>query len=199
MDKFLNYVQALTEFQNETFKDATPKSSLKKMITEVDEIIIELETNIDNRTHRLEEYADVFGCLLGALIKDGFTVPDLITMAIYKLEKNKKREWISQGNGIYQHAPNDWEDQNQIVNMADKSLVLKAIKSMLPEHYECTYDEPLCCIRCKSSIGISDETEEGNQQWQIFFDTVKQYLGEYFKEIYHDTNANHSDFTVYFG
>ena len=71
---------------------------------------------------------------------------------------------------------------------------LEIVQNILPAHYDCKVVSG--GIHCKSSIGISDETKEGEEQWENAKAAFKAHLGRY-KEIFHQTCSNHSSFTIY--
>lgn len=68
------------------------------------------------------------------------------------------------------------------------------VEDILPRYYE--VNELLTgIIRCISS---KDEGIEDDNEWEIFKSLTKNYFGDSFQEIHHDTCMNHIDFTVYY-
>lgn len=66
------------------------------------------------------------------------------------------------------------------------------MQSILPDHYMC---EPRKNgVHCYSSTGI-DETDP--EHWDYIFKAIKQGFGSRFMEVYHQTSANHTKFTVF--
>lgn len=87
----------------ETFPEASPISSLLKLESEIQEVILELgfETQSANLS---EEYADCLMCLFDSAGRAGIT-PEMITQAFAKkLEKNKARKWVKNPDNSYSHV-----------------------------------------------------------------------------------------------
>lgn len=66
------------------------------------------------------------------------------------------------------------------------------VESLLPKSYNVS-ENITGVIRCTSYTGISTESK-----WSKFFEGIKEYFGESFKEVHHWTCYNHKDFTVYY-
>lgn len=75
--------------------DASAISHIIKLKHEADEVIA------DPGNH--EEYADCLIALVAGAWKSGITLDELIKATENKLLINKKRKWIKQADGIYQH------------------------------------------------------------------------------------------------
>ncbi len=76
---------------------------------------------------------------------------------------------------------------------------IKFIKNLLPSSYNVQYNALKTGIECISATGIKpDKDKEDAQHWQYIIDTIKRHFGIKFQEIYHTTNANHLNFTIYF-
>lgn len=83
----------------ETFTEATPISSLRKLETEIDEI----ERNIENGIKDPIEYADAMMCLLDSAGRDGISVEVILKAFELKLKVNKEREWAKNDDNSYSH------------------------------------------------------------------------------------------------
>ena len=68
---------------------------------------------------------------------------------------------------------------------------LKLVRFLLPG-YECT-ETKIGDIRCVSKRGFLSE-----KSWEKFFNNIKIWFGERFKEVYHEVNYNHKDFHIYY-
>ena len=69
--------------------------------------IKELRESIENQepiTVIAEEAADVLGCFFDAMQREGISLADIKLAFDKKLEKNKKRTWIFNGDGSYRHV-----------------------------------------------------------------------------------------------
>lgn len=91
----------------ETFPEATPISSLRKLEEEIKEI----EANINAGKKDPEEYADALKCLLDSAGRDGIFLPEIIRAFAVKLEKNKQRKWKKNPDNSYSHVK-DVHDTN---------------------------------------------------------------------------------------
>jgi len=80
----------ITTWQSETFPNANAFSKACHLRQEVEELIIDLES--DNPNRRLE-FADIFLLAYGAAKADGMTFQDCIDAVKEKFEINKKRKW----------------------------------------------------------------------------------------------------------
>lgn len=66
------------------------------------------------------------------------------------------------------------------------------IKQILPDHYIVKESKEKGSVHCKSSVGIEDE-----EQWGYFISALEQRFKNKLYEVFHNTNHNHADFTVY--
>jgi hypothetical protein len=66
------------------------------------------------------------------------------------------------------------------------------VQHVLPRSYDVT-EVTTGIIRCKSDRGIDDEG-----RWDKIFSSIKEYFGDSFKEVYHNTCHNHVNFNVYY-
>ncbi len=87
----------------ETFAEATPVSSLRKLEEEIKEI----ESNLDAGVKDPEEFADALMCLFDAAGRSGVTVEEIFASFAEKLEKNKKRIWKKNPDSSYSHIKNE--------------------------------------------------------------------------------------------
>ena len=103
MDVLSNIIEKHCAWCGETFTNGTAMGALTHMKREV----AELEADINNwapREQELEEFADVFGCLIDAMARRGFTHYDLTNAFYAKLVKNQGRTWVDNGDGSYSHV-----------------------------------------------------------------------------------------------
>ena len=101
MDRIIKLEHERLKWSLETFTEATPLSSLKKLRTEVDEI----EYDIQNGERRPEEYADALMCLFDSAGRQGIGPGEIIDWFEKKLEKNKTRVWKKNPDNSYSHVP----------------------------------------------------------------------------------------------
>lgn len=87
------------EWSLNTFTEATPVSSLRKLESEIKEIEADIECGIQNP----EEFADAMMCLFDAAGRHGITVQEIISSFAVKLEKNKNRKWTKNSDNSYSH------------------------------------------------------------------------------------------------
>lgn len=85
-----------------TFPEATAKSSLAKLRSEVDELEKELDSN--STANVPEEYVDVLMCLFDSAARYGLNIYDLTEAFQNKLEKNKSRQWVKNPDNTYSHV-----------------------------------------------------------------------------------------------
>ena len=83
----------------ETFTEATPIASLRKLESEIKEI----EANIVKGHRDPEEYADGIMCLFDAAGREGISVEEIIEAFEAKLAKNKARKWKKNPDNSYSH------------------------------------------------------------------------------------------------
>lgn len=83
----------------ETFEDATPISSLRKLESEIKEIEEDISKGMANPT----EYADALMCLLDSAGRQGITLEQIIKAFEYKIEVNKGREWKKNPDNLYSY------------------------------------------------------------------------------------------------
>ena len=78
------------------FPDADSIAHMKKAIAEAHEVI-------DNPSD-ITEYADCLIAIFAAAYKQNIELPELLTSIQSKLSLNKKRTWLKQSDGTYQHV-----------------------------------------------------------------------------------------------
>lgn len=72
------------------------------------------------------------------------------------------------------------------------------VKKVLPTHYTIKESKKASSIHCQSSIGL--RTKHGgddDEHWALFFLAIKKHFGSRFQEVFHNTCAWHSDFTIF--
>lgn len=84
----------------ETFPEATPSSSLIKLVGEIWEVDSDLLTGKDPT----EEYADCLMCLFDSAGRAGISVEDITRAFEKKLQKNKARVWKRNDDNTYSHV-----------------------------------------------------------------------------------------------
>jgi hypothetical protein len=90
-----------------TFKEATSISSLRKCESEIKEI----ESDIENKVRRPEEYADALMCLFDSAGRqeNPITVEEIFEAFEKKLTINENRKWTKNSDNSYSHV----KDSNQ--------------------------------------------------------------------------------------
>lgn len=82
---------------------ADPISPLEHAKEEIKEIIQSIE-DTEPRDKTLEEYADALILITGSARRKKFTARELIQKALWKMDKNEKRDWGKPNEkGIYKH------------------------------------------------------------------------------------------------
>lgn len=91
----------ITEWQKQTFGNATPLSKLEHLKEEVNELIFDITNN--KETKELE-FADCFILLFGAAASDGMDFEDICEAIHAKMVINYKRKWGKpKENGVVNH------------------------------------------------------------------------------------------------
>lgn len=98
------------EWSLKNFPDATPESSLRKLIGEAYEAIEETKFLKLNIPALSEEYADCLMCLLDSAGRAGISVEKVIEAFAKKLDKNKARVWKKNPDNTYSHVKVTRED-----------------------------------------------------------------------------------------
>lgn len=83
----------------ETFPEATPVSSLRKLEEEIKEIEVDINAGIKNP----EEYADALMCLLDSAGRHRITLEEIVISFALKFEINKERKWKKNADNSYSH------------------------------------------------------------------------------------------------
>ena len=93
--------EEITQWQKQTFGQATPLSKLAHLSQELTELCDAIHYNFSDK--RLE-FADCFFLLFGAAAADGMTYEDICDAISEKFEINKKRKWGKpDANGVVNH------------------------------------------------------------------------------------------------
>lgn len=80
----------VTQWQKETFPNATTLSKILHLRKEVNELEVDVKLNLSGK-HL--EFADCFFLLFGAAAAEGMTYQDICNAIVEKMEINKKRLW----------------------------------------------------------------------------------------------------------
>lgn len=98
-------------FTSKTFPKGTAKGAAIHAGREIEEVIEEItdmerhDLVTEEQDNRLvEEYADVFGCLIDSVHRSGISRTQLNKAFAKKLSKNKARTWKDNGDGSYSHV-----------------------------------------------------------------------------------------------
>lgn len=97
----------ITEWQKETFRQATSGSKIAHMAQELSELYAEIHHG--NASERAEqrrlEFADCFILLFGAAASDGMSYEDICAAIEDKMTINYKRKWGKPDeNGVVNHV-----------------------------------------------------------------------------------------------
>ncbi|WP_421977122.1 dATP/dGTP pyrophosphohydrolase domain-containing protein [Roseivirga seohaensis] len=93
------------EWTKKMFPAATGFSSLQKCKEEIREI--EADINLGHNVVDETEYVDAIMCLLDSAGRRGISFDIIHSAFERKLEINKNRIWVDNGDGTYSHKPND--------------------------------------------------------------------------------------------
>jgi hypothetical protein len=94
----------LLVWQRQAFPDATSLSSALHLKEEVDELIVDIQTNVPDIRRRFE-FADCFFLLYEAAALAGMTYRDILNCIGDKLEINKNRKWgKADKDGVVKHV-----------------------------------------------------------------------------------------------
>lgn len=98
------------EWSKKTFPEATPRSSMFKLESEVKEVLKEITKlekfpdGDDGLRALTEEYADCLMCLFDSAGRAGVSVEEIFEAFEEKLEVNKNRKWVKNSNNTYSHV-----------------------------------------------------------------------------------------------
>jgi NTP pyrophosphatase (non-canonical NTP hydrolase) len=81
---------AITTWQKNTFKQATPLSKIAHLRQEIEELAIDIKNNNPNQNL---EFADCFILLFGAANSAGMSYQNIIDAINQKMEINYQRKW----------------------------------------------------------------------------------------------------------
>lgn len=97
----------ITQWQKDTFPEATPLSKIHHLQQEVEELKVEFIKDgmgVQEVFHRRLEFADCFLLLYGAAAADGMSYQDIQQALYKKMEINYKRKWGKPDeNGVVNH------------------------------------------------------------------------------------------------
>lgn len=99
LNKFNNFIKDRNKFSSKTFGPKSKRGCiypLKKLREELEELIAQPKDKM--------EWADCMLCILDASWRAGYTFEDLVGFCIKKLEINKKRKFIRDGDGLFKHV-----------------------------------------------------------------------------------------------
>lgn len=94
-------LDAIKEVMDKQFPEAELDDYLNKAIEELDEVL-----NAP-KSKRLMEFADIFICVVSALMKDGWSYPELMQAVAVKTIINSVRKFERQPDGTYKHLPEE--------------------------------------------------------------------------------------------
>jgi dATP/dGTP pyrophosphohydrolase len=108
-DVFEYAVNSWMKWTKVSFPKSSADSTLKHLQREIKEVLEELESDTphprqDNSVMTLMEYSDAMICLLTSAGKSGFTIEQLKTAIMNKMQINYKRKWKDNGDGTYSHV-----------------------------------------------------------------------------------------------
>lgn len=98
------------EWSLKQFPEATPRSSMLKLKSEVSEVLKEigwLERFPDGDDGLLDlsmEYADCLMCLFDSAGRAGLSAEDIFESFEVKFEINKDRKWVKNSDNTYSHV-----------------------------------------------------------------------------------------------
>lgn len=98
------------EWSLKNFPEATPRSSMLKLQSEVKEVLKEIGTleklpdGDDGLGDLTEEYADCLMCLFDSAGRAGVSVEEIFEAFEEKLEINKSRVWKKNDDNTYSHV-----------------------------------------------------------------------------------------------
>ena len=97
-------LDAVTDWQKNTFKQSTALSKIAHLREEIEELNDDIEKG--NPDRRLE-FADCFILLMGAAASDGMSFDDVVNAIDEKMKINLSRQWGSPDeNGVVKHVEN---------------------------------------------------------------------------------------------
>lgn len=92
---------SISEWQKQTFGEATALSKIAHLKEEIEELESDLRTNNIGKTL---EFADAFILLFGAAASDGMSYDDICFAIDEKMSINRNRKWGKpQDNGVVKH------------------------------------------------------------------------------------------------
>ena len=125
--------KSVTNWQVETFGQATAMSKIAHLKEEIEELNDELFLDNQHTDHKRLEFADCFILLFGAAASDGMTYEDICKAIEEKMVINKARKWgTPDKDGVVNHIKCDCTHQQACEVCAkdkdvDWSIIQKAI------------------------------------------------------------------------
>jgi len=96
--------RTITEWQRETFPNATVFSKLAHLEQELEELVMALHSENETEESKRMEFADCFLLLYGAAAAHGMSYGDICTAIDQKMEINRNRTWGKPDeNGVVNH------------------------------------------------------------------------------------------------
>jgi hypothetical protein len=75
---------------------------------------------------------------------------------------------------------------------------IEFVEKVLPDHYRVSESNRKGSIHCQSAIGIRHKIDaDDDEHWEYIVNAIKNYFGDRFMEIDHNTNFCHVDFTIH--
>jgi hypothetical protein len=94
----------VSQWQNETFSQATALSKIEHLKEEIEELSIDIAIDSDSK---ILEWADCFLLLFGAAASDGLSYQDICDAIDAKMRINRARTWGKPDkNGVVHHITN---------------------------------------------------------------------------------------------
>lgn len=91
-----------TDWAKTKFINGTPQGGLKHLRKEAQEVIEAIESG--SKAELMFEVADCFMCLLDVAERLKIPLDEITSTMKIKLEINKGREWVDNGDGSYSHV-----------------------------------------------------------------------------------------------
>lgn len=109
MKSFIELEKERFEWSLKIFTDATPKSSILKLKSELKEVLKEIRIlekfpdGDDGLADLTMEYVDCLMCLLDSAGRAGISIEEILESYEDKIEINKNRKWKKNEDNSYSH------------------------------------------------------------------------------------------------
>lgn len=135
----------------ETFKDATPISSLRKLVSEAKEIEADIIRGVRNPT----EYADVLMCLFDSAARQVTPIMpwEIFEAFAVKLEANKQRSWVKNDDNSYSHKKALCKTLQEIAPLGEGKQVVYVAGKVTGLDYATTQEKFLSRQRELEALG----------------------------------------------